>query len=169
MHKPSKTVALITLYAWLLSSQSTYGEDVKDTRITPTQQIISGEHFHGSIIQGKLLIKVMMFGAVPTQGIHYVHEGTDILSAMLYAGGYDDTSKITGITIRRKNHKQLIRVNLEDLIENGDEAPKLMDDDIVTVPFNWRRDISTISLITGFITSITGFTLALIALVRTNN
>lgn len=153
-----------------LFTQSVYPEEtapsVRDTRITPTQGVISGEFYHGSILTGKLLIKVLMFGAVPQQGIHYVHEGTDIMSALLYAGGYSEQSKINAITIRRKHSKKLIKIDLEEILEDGLESIKLQDDDIITVPYNWRKDIATISLITGFISSMTGFTLAILAITK---
>ena len=167
MKTTKKWVSVVIIFSWLLTSEKSIANDdlLRDTRITPTQGVIPGEFYHGSVLQGKLLIKILFFGAVPSQGIHYVHEGTDLLSALLYAGGYDDTSKITAITIRRKNHPELIKINLEEVIEDGMEPMKLVDDDVVTVPYNWRKDMATISLITGFITTITSFTTTLIVLV----
>lgn len=105
-----------------------------------------------------------MFGAIPQQGVHYVPEGTDLLFSILYAGGYGDNSKLNGISIRRRGQQDLIDVDLQDLMKDGGRIPKLQDGDIVNVPFNWRRDIQTISLITSFMAAMTGFTLSLIAL-----
>ena len=63
-------------------------------------------------------------------------EGTDLLFAILYAGGYTENSKLNGISIRRRNVKDLIEVDLEDLIEDGKVIPKLLDGDIITIPYN---------------------------------
>ncbi|RAV23900.1 hypothetical protein DQE84_18485, partial [Staphylococcus warneri] len=81
----------------------------------------------------------LIFGSVPVQGIHYMPEGTDLLFAILYAGGYGEMSSLNGITIRRRNQRALIEVDLEDLIEDGRPIPKLADGDIISVPFNWRK------------------------------
>lgn len=134
---------------------------------TPLHGGGTGEYVHGQR-SGKLLIRTLILGAVPQQGIHYVPEGTDVLFAILYSGGYQDTSTLNAISIRRKNVRELIDVPLQDLISDGHEIPKLMDGDIVTIPFNWRRDIATISLITGFLSSMTAFTLSIIALTKNN-
>lgn len=166
MRNSKKTTTWVVIFSWLLTIRPAYPDEYRDTRITPTQGAIPGEFVHGTVISGKLLIKVLFFGAVPSQGIHYIHEGTDLLSALLYAGGYTDTSKINGISIRRRGQKELIKINLEEIIEEGLDAPKLLDDDVVTVPYNWRRDIATITLITSFVTSISAFTTTLIVLVR---
>ena len=79
----------------------------------------------------------------------------------------ETTQNTNGITIRRKGVKEMLEVNLEDLIEDGKKIPRLQDVDIINVPFNWRRDVSTIKLITTFVSAMTGFTLSLIALTRT--
>jgi hypothetical protein len=135
------------------------------SNISPALGPGGGEYVHGQK-QGKILIRVLVFGSVGSQGIHYVPEGTDLLFAILYAGGYTDSSKLSGITIRRKNVKDVIDVDLEDLIADGKEVPKLIDGDVITVPYNWRRDITTITMITSFISSMTAFTLSVIALTR---
>lgn len=142
-----------------------FSESIEDkfTQITPGHSPGSGEYVHGEGY-GKILIRVLMFGAVPQQGVHYVPEGTDLLFGILYAGGYGDTTKLDSITIRRRGEKELIDVDLEALLEDGERVPRLKDGDVVNVPFNWRKDITTITTITSFITSMTGFTIALIAL-----
>jgi hypothetical protein len=139
--------------------------DEKSTETAPGAAKNQGEFTHGAG-QGKLLMRILLFGAVPQQGVHYMPEGTDLLFALIYSFLKTDSTKMDGITIRRRNSKPLLEVNLESLIEHGRDIPKLYDGDIVTVPYNWRRDLETISLITGFITSMTGFTLAIIALSR---
>lgn len=140
-------------------------ESIEDkfAQISPTHQPGAGEFVHGQGY-GKILIRVLMFGSIPQQGVHYVPEGTDLLFAILYAGGYNDTSKLNGVTIRRRGQADLIEVDLQDSVKDGEKIPRLQDGDVVTVPFNWRRDIQTISLITGFMAAMTGFTLSLIAL-----
>lgn len=136
--------------------------------ISPLQGSGGGEYIHGQK-SGKILMRLLLFGAVPAQGIHYVPEGTDLLFAILYAGGYTDSSKLSSVTIRRKNVKDIIDIDLEDLIEDGRPIPVLLDGDIITIPYNWRRDISTITLITSFISSMTAFTLSLVALTRSRD
>ena len=165
---PPKPIVLLVLLAFFVSivPVKARAEAMADSYSSISPNLGgSGEFVHGQK-QGKILVRVLMFGSVPQQGIHFVPEGTDLLFAILYAGGYGDNSKLNGITIRRRNVKALLEVDLEDLVEEGREIPRLYDGDIVTVPFNWRRDISTITLVTGFISSMTAFTLALIALTR---
>lgn len=149
----------------VLGSGPGRAESIEDkfAQISPNQQLGPGEHVHGQGY-GKILIRVLMFGSVPQQGVHYVPEGTDLLFAILYSGGYADSSKLNGITIRRRGQAELIKVDLQDALKDGEKIPKLQDGDVVTVPYNWRRDIQTISLVTGFLAALTGFTLSLIAL-----
>ena len=160
-----KIITNCVIFSFLISTSVIRAESVDDkyTQIVPSHTPGAGEYTHGQGY-GKILVRVLMFGAVPTQGVHYVPEGTDLLFGILYCGGYADATKLNGIQIRRRAQKDLIMVNLEALIADGDKIPKLMDGDIVTVPFNWRKDITTIGLVTGFIAAMTGFTLSLIAL-----
>lgn len=160
-----KSVCSVVLFSFLLSSSVGFGEaiDDKNTQIVPTQNLGGGEFIHGQGY-GKILVRILMFGAVPQQGVHYVPEGTDLLFGVLYAGGYSDSTKLNGISIRRRGQKELIYVNLQDLVEDGEKIPKLQDGDIVNIPYNWRRDMTTIGLLTGFLTAMTGFTISLIAL-----
>jgi len=151
----------------IFGSPHLQAESVEDkfAQISPTHQQGAGEFIHGQGY-GKILIRVLVFGAVPQQGVHYVPEGTDLLFSILYAGGYADNSKLNGITIRRRGQQELMEVDLQDLMKDGGRIPKLQDGDIIRVPYNWRRDIQTISLITSFMAAMTGFTLSLIALSR---
>lgn len=139
--------------------------DDKFTQIPPNHSPGAGEFIHGTGY-GKLLMRVNIYGAIPQQGVHYFPEGTDLMFAISYAGGYTDMTKLNGIKIRRRNVKELITVDLEDLIEDGEKVPKLLDGDVISVPYNWRRDMQTFFTITGFISGITGFALAMIALTK---
>jgi hypothetical protein len=160
-----------TLLVWsictslLIAPTSIRAESVDDklTQITPTFTPGAGEFIHGTGY-GKILMRVMMFGAVPQQGIHYYPEGTDLLFAILYAGGYAEHTKLDGIKIRRRGQKDIISIDLQELMEDGEKVPKLMDGDVVDIPYNWRRDAATFSSVTGFLTAITTFTLAMVAL-----
>jgi len=167
MRLAKKLIALSLICILLPFPQISHAESITESysSISPALGGGGGEFIHGQK-QGKILIRVLMFGAIPQQGIHYVPEGTDVLFAILYSGGYTDSSKLNDITVRRRNVQELIEVDLEDMIAQGTEVPKLLDGDIITVPFNWRRDIGTISLITGFISSMTAFTLSIIALTK---
>ncbi len=141
--------------------------DDKFTQISPQSRAGGDEHIHGAGY-GKILMRVMMFGAVPMQGIHYVPEGTDMLFALLYAGGYGETTKLNGITIRRRTSRELIKVDLEDLMEDGLPIPKLLDGDVVTVPFNWRKSYQEILFYTSVITTMGTLLIGIAALVSAN-
>ena len=160
-------VTLAVVFSLVFSSVGLRAESLDDkfTQITPTHSPGSGEFVHGTGY-GKLLMRVNMYGAIPQQGVHYFPEGTDLMFAISYAGGYTDMTKRNGIKIRRRNVKEIISVNLEDLIEDGEKIPKLLDGDVISVPYNWRRDMQTFFTITGFISGITGFALAMIALTK---
>lgn len=161
----NKITSFLLIFVMLFGSIPASAESVDDkfTQISPTHTPGAGEFVHGQGY-GKILVRLMMFGAISQQGVHYVPEGTDLLFAILYAGGYSDNTKLDGITIRRRGQEELISVDLEELMQEGAKIPKMMDGDIVTIPYNWRRDISTISIITGFIAAMTGFTISLISL-----
>lgn len=167
MHQFKKVVSALLILSIFISTSPVHAEamDDKNTNIVPGRTLGGGEYVHGAGY-GKILMRVMMFGAIGSQGVHYMPEGTDLLFAMLFAGGYSEQSKIDKITIRRRGQAEQIKVDLEDLLETGDKIPKLADGDIVTIPFNWRKDVSTISMITGFITAMTGFALSLVALTK---
>ena len=166
-HLFNRTLSVIVLVSFLLSPAGLFAEavDDKNTQIVPTHSPGGGEFIHGQGY-GKILMRVLMFGSIPQQGVHYFPEGTDLLFAILYSGGYGESTKLNGINIRRRSQKELIYVNLEDLIEDGDKIPKIADGDIINVPYNWRRDMATIGLLTGFLTAMTGFSISLIALSR---
>ena len=169
MKKTDRFIAQAVIFAFLLATAPLPAESIDDvsSQITPKHTPGSGEYVHG---QGynKILIRILIFGAISQQGIHYVPEGTDLLFAILYSGGYSETSKLSGITIRRRGVKDLIEVSLDNLIEDGTPIPKLLEGDVVTIPFNWRRDITTIGTITGFFTAMSTFVLTLIALNKKN-
>lgn len=160
-------ICAVMLTVFLLPPPSAFAESLDEgySSISPALGAGGGEYVHGQK-QGKILVRVLVFGSISQQGIHYVPEGTDLLFLMLYAGGSSENTKLNGITIRRRNIKNLIQVDLEDMIEEGRQIPKMMDGDVVTVPYNWRRDVGTVSMITGFISSMTAFTLSVIALLK---
>lgn len=164
-----KSIVSLTIVAQLISYGPAVGESIDDkySHIAPGQKMSGGEHIHGASY-GKLLMRVLVFGAVDSQGIHYYPEGTDLLFALLYVGGYGENSKWNGITIRRKNMKELMVIDLEDLFEEGREIPKLAEGDIVSVPYGYRQYMQDITMWTGFISAMAGFTIAVVALTRQN-
>lgn len=113
---------------------------------------------------GKVLMRILLFGSIPKQGVHYMPEGTDLLFGILYAGGYGDQSKLNGITIRRRKVADLITVDLEDVIADGRDIPKLQDGDIVNVPFNWRKGYQEFQFFTGLITAVSSLIISIVAL-----
>jgi hypothetical protein len=139
--------------------------DEEFTHISPKHSPGGGEFVHGQGY-GKILVRVLMFGAIPQQGIHYVPEGTDMLFGILYAGGYGDNTKMNNITVRRKGVPELIHVDLESIIEEGAAIPKLKDGDIVNVPYNWRRDYQEFMFFTSIFSSLTGLVISLAFLTR---
>ncbi len=111
-------------------------------------------------------MRILLFGSIPTQGVHYMPEGTDLLFGILYAGGYGQESKLNGITIRRRKVSNLMEVDLEDVIAEGKEIPKLQDGDIINVPFNWRRTYQEIAFFSGIITAVSTLIISIVALRR---
>jgi hypothetical protein len=144
-----------------------HAESVDDrfTHISPKYSPGGGEFVHGQGY-GKLLMRVMIFGATPQQGIHYFPEGTDLLFAILYSGGYSDQTRLNGITLRRQGVPELMEVNLEDLIEDGMGVPKLADGDIINVPYSWRRDYQQFTLLSQVFTGLSTLLLAFVAIRR---
>jgi hypothetical protein len=144
-----------------------YAESVDDefAQISPSHTTGSGEFVHGQGY-GKILIRTMIFGAIPQQGIHYVPEGTDLLFALLYAGGYNDQTDLNGITIRRRGVKEIIEVDLENMIEEGQVIPRLKDGDVINVPHNWRRDYQEFMFFAGMFTSLSSLVLSIALLSR---
>src|SRR4051812_47979408 len=132
------TFALVLSLVFPVSVARAESVDEEYTHISPKHSPGGGEFVHGQGY-GKMLMRLLMFGSIPQQGIHYVPEGTDLLFALLYAGGYGDSTKLTNLTIRRKGIPELIHVDMESIIEEGGAIPKLKDGDIINVPYNWRR------------------------------
>ncbi|MBI4405242.1 MAG: hypothetical protein HY537_13855 [Deltaproteobacteria bacterium] len=167
MKKYNILIVWALLFCFTLSSTVGFAESVADryTQIAPVETHGSGEYVHGAGY-GKLLMRVLLFGAIPQQGIHYYPEGTDLLFAILYAGGYSDMTKLNGIIIRRRAVKAALKVDLEDLIEDGGNIPRLQDGDIINVQFNYRKFMQEFFMWTGWFTSVTGFIFALIALFK---
>jgi hypothetical protein len=150
----------------ILAPLAAHAEAVDDkfTQISPQSRLGGDEFVHGSGY-GKILMRVMVFGAVPKQGIHYFPEGTDMLFALLYAGGYSETTKLNGITIRRRSSRELIKIDLEDLMADGLPIPKLIDGDVVNVPFNWRKSYQEVLFYTGMVTTLGTLLIGVAALI----
>lgn len=160
------TRCCLALFLWLaILPPACFAESINEgfTDIAPGQNPGSGEFVHGRGY-GKVLMRVLMFGAVPRQGIHYMPEGTDLLFAMLYGGGYGDETQLNGITIRRRNIQELIEVDLEDLVESGEPVPRLYDGDVVNVPYNWKKSYQEFSFVAQLFVSLTSLVLSIVAL-----
>ncbi len=158
---------LWTLIFNLLIPSELLAESMSDSNSTISPKHIpgAGEFVHG---QGynKILMRILIFGSVPVQGIHYVPDGTDLVFGLVYAGGYGEFTSLDSITIRRRGVPDLFEIDLENLLEEGKPIPKLVDGDVINVPFNWRRDMNTVLNITSFVTAITSFALAMVALTK---
>lgn len=142
-------------------------ESVDDefTQISPQHSPGSGEYVHGQGY-GKMLMRLMLFGAIPQQGVHYVPEGTDLLFAILYAGGYGEQTSLNNITIRRRGLNEIIHVDLEDIIAEAQAVPKLKDGDVVNVPHNWRQGYQQFMFFAGIFSSVTGLLISLSLIAR---
>jgi hypothetical protein len=134
-----------------------------DDKFSPTNADTGFVHGKG---YGKVLMRILLFGSIPKQGVHYMPEGTDLLFGILYAGGYGEESKLNGITIRRRKVGELMEIDLEDVIASGEEIPKLQDGDIINVPFNWRKTYQEITFFTGLITAVSTLIISIVALRR---
>lgn len=169
MKKIQKSLSGLIALALVFQVQLARGESVEDraSNISPAHNPGAGEFVHGQGY-GKILIRVLMFGAIPQQGVHYVPEGTDLVFALLYVGGYSTDAKLNGIKLRRKGVKDLIEIDLEDLLAAGGTIPKLMDGDVLHIPYSWRKDLQTIITVTGFVTSISGLAVAVATLLSLN-
>lgn len=166
MGRVQRSLCTLLAFAMVLPPPA-FAESVDDefAQISPQHAPGSGEFVHGQGY-GKILIRTMVFGAVPQQGVHYVPEGTDLLFALLYAGGYSDQTDLNGITIRRRGLKENIEVDLEELIEEGQPIPKLRDGDVINVPHNWRRDYQEFMFFAGMFTSLSSLVLSIAILSR---
>lgn len=160
-------IAYALIFSLVLPASVARAESIDEdfTHISPKHSPGSGEYVHGQGY-GKILMRVLMFGSVPQQGVHYVPEGTDLLFAILYAGGYGDSTKLNAITIRRKGVSEIMEIDLENMIEEGSPIPKLKDGDIINVPHNWRRDYQEFLFFTGIFSSLTGLILSVALLTR---
>jgi hypothetical protein len=165
MQASQRWIIGLMLAVFCLGVSRAGAESVDDrfTQISPKHTLGGGEYIHGTGY-GKILMRVMIFGAVPQQGIHYVPEGTDLLFALLYAGGYGSDTKLNGITIRRRGIQELLEIDLEDLLEEGKSVPKLADGDVINVPFNWRKDYQDFGYLTTVFTALTGLVISVVAL-----
>ncbi len=160
-------IAYALIFSLVLPVSVVRAESIDEdfTHISPKHSPGTGEYVHGQGY-GKILMRTLMFGSVPQQGVHYVPEGTDLLFAILYAGGYGDATKLNAITIRRKGVSELMEIDLENMIEEGSPIPKLKDGDIINVPYNWRRDYQEFLFFTGIFSSLTGLILSVALLTR---
>lgn len=163
MTKLQKPISFCVIWATLFCSLTLRAESVDDqfTEISPSFRVGTGEFVHGQSY-GKLLMRILILGAVPAQGIHYMPEGTDLMFGIIYAGGKADYTKMSGITIRRRGQKELIDIDLDNLIADGKAIPKLADGDIIDVPYNWRKGTQDILFWTGVFTALTGVLFAAI-------
>jgi len=164
------SVVQAVLFCFIFSSTISLGEAVDDkfSQISPRHNPGAGEFVHGQGY-GKILVRLTIFGAVKEQGVHYVPEGTDLVFALVYAGGYTDQSKLDRISIRRRNLREPLYADLDEIMSEGNPVPKLQDGDVITVPFNWKKDLATMLTVTGFVTSVTGFVVSVIALTKKSN
>ena len=146
---------------------SSFAESLDDefAQISPQHAPGSGEFVHGQGY-GKILIRTMIFGAVPQQGVHYIPEGTDLMFALIYAGGHSDQTDLSRITIRRKGIAKTIDVDLEGLIEDGQPIPKLRDGDLIKVSYNWRRDYQEFTFFASMFSSLSSLVLSIALLTR---
>ncbi len=161
-HLTKRLLVGLLIFSFSFSSSVARAEAVDDKISSALNN--DGAFIHGK--GGKVLMRILLFGSVPKQGVHYMPEGTDLLFGILYAGGYGEESKLNGISIRRRRVAELITVDLEDVIADGKEIPKLQDGDIVNVPFNWRKTYQDFQFFATLITAISTLIISIVALKR---
>jgi hypothetical protein len=170
MNTLKQLVVLCLVASLMLSGRYAVAIDALDdsfTQISPNNASAyeKDEFFHG-VRHGKILMRVLLLGAIQHPGVHYFAEGTDLLFACTYAGGTTEFSKPSAITIRRRGVKNLIEVDLEELIQEGAPIPKLLDGDLIQVPFNWKRDYATLTFYIGVFTTMTSLMLVILSFTR---
>lgn len=135
----SKNIILVLL---LIYSQCITSYALPDLRPTEINQLgnSSRDPQQGSIfVYGDPamdnLIPVRVVGAVAKAGIHYIPKDTDLLTLITLAGGTTKEAKLNGIRIKREKTNQVLDVDLEQFVKQGDlRTPLLQMDDIVFVP-----------------------------------
>lgn len=160
-------VSLLLIAVFALQAPIARSEAIDDS-LTNTGTSGDTGFIHGKGY-GKVLMRILMFGSIPKQGVHYMPEGTDLLFGILYAGGYGEESKLNGITIRRRKVQKLIEIDLEDVIADGQEIPKLQDGDIINVPFNWRKTYQELSFFVSLISAVSSLIISIVALNKAGN
>jgi len=78
---------------------------------------ITGEYHHGGLPKS-LLMRVKVWGAIPTTGVHYVPKGSDLLTVISYAGAPTENAE-DDVYIRRLSGSKytLLEFNMEDISE----------------------------------------------------
>jgi len=106
-----------------------------------TSRDLSGYYLspdYSTSLEGRLLMKVNVWGEVNRPGIYEVPDQTDLVSLVSAAGGPTDAAKLSKVKLVR-NHfqkKQIFKIDLKKYMEDGNhnDIPKIYPGDTVVIP-----------------------------------
>ena len=139
-----KKINVLLLIAFTLYSTTNPAYGINDGVIVPgPNQGVSnttGKVYYTKIKEGEVLIKTNFWGAVAAPGIHYLPDGTDIVTGLSIAGGPGPHAVLDDVRIIRASGKML-KMNLESPSDLRKRKFKLKPGDIVHVEKShfWER------------------------------
>jgi len=131
----------IGLCLFSLGEVASVWSQVQPDTFSNTPRNLSGYYLspdYSTSLEGRLLMKVNVWGEVNKPGIYEVPDQTDLVSLVSAAGGPTDAAKLSKVKLVR-NHfqkKQVIKVDLKKYMEDGNytDIPKIYPGDTVVIP-----------------------------------
>jgi len=112
--------------------------------------------------EGRIFMKVNIWGHVGSPGSHLVNEGIDFASLLSLVGGPQEGANLKKVTVYRENidekGKLVYNVDLEEFIKTGDRSNfiKIYPNDTIIIPqklFNqFLNRINTVNLLFSLVT-----------------
>ncbi len=90
----------------------------------------------------EVTMTVNLWGEVPQQGVYIIPTNTDIIQLISFAGGPRDRSNLEDVLLYRSAGKkdqkgrQLLKVNVQDILEGRSPTVPLMPGDMVVIKAN---------------------------------
>lgn len=100
----------------------------------------TGRVYYTTVKEGEVLIKTNFWGAVTTPGIHYLPDGTDIVTGLSMAGGPIPDAIMDDVKIIRASGK-MIKLNLDEAQNLRRKKFKLRPGDVIHLKKShfWER------------------------------